>query len=122
MGLDMFLEKETSFFMNKVELKVGGKSVDSSRISKVTESVGYWRKFHEMHDWIVKNVQGGKDDCGRYWMDEDSLLELCEYLVTLKGKDGELDKEVNQTIQLITSLLGENNITEFSAFYYISSW
>lgn len=122
MGLDMFLEKETSFFQNKIELKIDGEEIESSRITKITESVGYWRQFYDMHKWIVKNVQNGEDDCGRYWIDEETMLELCEFLSTLKGKNKFDDDEINSTIELLTSLIGDNNITEFSAFYYNSSW
>jgi hypothetical protein len=122
MGLDMFLEKETSFFKNKIELKIDGVDVDTSRITKIVESVGYWRKFYDMHEWIVKNVQGSKDDQGRYWMDEETLLELCEFLSNLKATQPSDDEEIDEAIKLITSLIGENNITEFSAFYYTSSW
>jgi|688.fasta_scaffold856497_2 hypothetical protein len=122
MRLDMFLEKETSFFQNKIELKIDGEEIESSRITKITESVGYWRQFYDMHKWIVKNVQNGEDDCGRYWIDEETMLELCEFLSTLKGKNKFDDDEINSTIELLTSLIGDNNITEFSAFYYNSSW
>jgi hypothetical protein len=118
----MFLEKETSFFQNKIELKIDGEEIESSRITKITESVGYWRQFYDMHKWIVKNVQNGEDDCGRYWIDEETMLELCEFLSTLKGKNKFDDDEINSTIELLTSLIGDNNITEFSAFYYNSSW
>lgn len=122
MGLDMFLDRETSFFNNKLELKVDEKSMDTSRLTKITEAVGYWRKFNEMHDWIVRNIQGGNDDQGRYWIDEESVLDLCEYLDKLRGKSNQLDQEITMTIQLLTSLIGDDNITEFSALYYTSSW
>lgn len=29
----------------------------------IMKQVGYWRKANEIHNWFVKNVQDGEDDC-----------------------------------------------------------
>lgn len=38
--------------------------------------VGYWRKANQIHNWFVKNVQGGVDDCGYYGVTKEKLEEL----------------------------------------------
>ncbi len=35
--------------------------------------VGYWRKANQIHNWFVKNVQGGVDDCGYYGVTKEKL-------------------------------------------------
>jgi len=118
MGLDMFMQKQTDFFNNHLQLMVDGEIVNTSRLTTIIESVGYWRDFYPMHEWIVKNVQLGVDDKGRYWMCEDDILDLVDHL------DGEKSKYINQypeiepTIEKLKSYLAEDNITEFAAFYY----
>lgn len=44
----------------------------------VRATVGYWRKANQIHKWFVDNVQGGKDDCGTYYVDKGELEELHE--------------------------------------------
>jgi hypothetical protein len=53
----------------------------------------YWRKANHIHKWFVDNVQGGKDDCGNYYVSEEKLEELlhtCERILEdsklVKGK------------------------------------
>ena len=36
----------------------------------------YWRKANSIHNWFVKNVQGGTDDCGIYEVTFDQLMSL----------------------------------------------
>lgn len=48
----------------------------------IIEQVGYWRKANHIHDWFVKNVQDGEDDC-RYHNEVtkealEELLDVCE--------------------------------------------
>ena len=88
MGLDMYLSKKTYVenwnHMDKSELhdiivKKGGKirkDIKPDRISEITESVAYWRKANQIHNWFVDNVQGGEDDCREYYVDREQLQEL----------------------------------------------
>lgn len=50
--------------------------INVENISSVTEEIGYWRKANAIHNWFVKNVQGGTDDCGEYYVSKDKLEEL----------------------------------------------
>lgn len=52
---------------------------------RITEQVGYWRKANEIHNWFVKNVQDGEDDCGYH--NEvtkeilEELLDICQIVL-----------------------------------------
>lgn len=69
----------------------------------IVEDIGYWRKANEIHDWFVRQVQNGEDDC-RYHNEvtEDdlrALLIICKTvfdnskLVASKIKNGETYKD-----------------------------
>jgi len=49
---------------------------------RITEEVGYWRKANQIHNWFVKNIQDGVDDCNyhREVTEEDlnELLDICK--------------------------------------------
>ena len=62
----------------------------TSKISSIIYDVGYWRKVNCIHKWFVDNVQGGVDNCGRYLVDDEKLVELkglCEKLLANKNKE-----------------------------------
>ena len=118
MGLDMLMQKQTEFIQNSVMLQVDGEIVNSSRITSIIESVGYWREFYPMHNWIVENVQGGKNDQGRYWLTPDNIADLASHLGIVKLQNPEYAKECEATINQLHNYLNEDNITPFSAFYY----
>lgn len=62
----------------------------TSKISSIIYDVGYWRKVNCIHKWFVDNVQGGVDNCGRYPVDDEKLVELkglCEKLLANKNKE-----------------------------------
>ncbi len=86
MGLDMYLKKkiyvgakyEHRNVTGRVSLKIDGKplKVNQKKVSEIVEEVGYWRKANQIHNWFVKNVQDGEDDCGEYSVSIDQLEEL----------------------------------------------
>jgi hypothetical protein len=90
MGLDMYLSKKTyvkRWKHNKKEeqykvlVRKGGKpdpSFDYEKISNIEEEVMYWRKANAIHQWFVKNVQDGTDDCKEYEVETEKLQELLE--------------------------------------------
>lgn len=60
------------------------------------QSVGYWRKANQIHNWFVGNVQDGVDNCGKYEVTKEQLEELkrtCEEV--LKGSRLTKGKIVN---------------------------
>ena len=58
------------------ELYPDVKVSENASAIEVTITVGYWRKANAIHNWFVKNVQGGEDDCGNYYVSRDNLVEL----------------------------------------------
>lgn len=48
------------------------------------EQVAYWRKFNALHSWMVKNVQGGVDECQRSELSIDHIESLVNILKIIK--------------------------------------
>lgn len=44
----------------------------------VSIEVGYWRKANAIHSWFVNNVQDGRDECQRSYVEEEKLAELLD--------------------------------------------
>ena len=65
MGLDMYLYGANH--------KFDGETL-SSEIT--LEQVAYWRKHNAIHNWMVKNVQRGEDNCAMYSLTDFALKEL----------------------------------------------
>ena len=87
MGLDMYLKAKKDYYrseynkdqtendmVEKIALLTGLPVPDGSLSVEVTAV--YWRKANQVHDWFVRNVQDGKDDCGEYYVSRDRLREL----------------------------------------------
>jgi hypothetical protein len=85
MGLDMYLSAEkfiSGYDYNKDEnfekildlMKLDVQDVDRSATLDIT--VGYWRKANAIHDWFVKNVQHGTDNCQRAFVSREQMAEL----------------------------------------------
>ena len=91
MGLDMYLvgkrylsgfdeaDKKVAEAVGEMfsELKnIPGRFGTVSPVKQVEAEVGYWRKANAVHDWFVKNVQDGEDDCKSYYVSREKLEEL----------------------------------------------
>ena len=92
MGLDMYLNAKrymsphfdkgdadkqkaiADLFPELAELP--GRFGDKSPVKEVTAEVGYWRKANAIHDWFVKNCQGGEDDCRNAHVSSEDLAAL----------------------------------------------
>jgi hypothetical protein len=95
MGLDMYLTKETyvknwdwfkpeerwQITVHKGEVEE--KNIKPSRISDITEQMGYWRKANAIHKWFVDNVQDGVDECQKSWVSMDQLKQLLNVVQTV---------------------------------------
>lgn len=42
----------------------------------LTTEVGYWRKANEIHEWFVKHIQNGVDECNTYIVPKVALQAL----------------------------------------------
>jgi hypothetical protein len=119
MGLDMYLFAEKFFWKREKENDVVYEKIilqfpemKDQNLSRVIFEVGYWRKANQIHKWFVDNVQGGNDDCGRYFVSKKQLKELkeiCQKVLsetetidgavqngyTIEIKDDEIEKTIH---------------------------
>jgi len=106
MGLDMYLYKKT-YVQNwehtpderkhVITVKMGGKKrkdIKPERISEITESVGYWRKFNALHSWFVQELADGVDDCRELYVGEDGLKNALDVLQKVKTALDKAGKKV----------------------------
>lgn len=124
------------------------KGCDGSPHLNVQVCLAYWRKANAIHKWFVNNVQGGKDDCYKHYVNIANLKDLKEVCeLVLRHKDsGDQDKiiaehlppqdgfffgstvideyywyDLEDTIKQIDSILDNENVKDYD-FYYQSSW
>jgi hypothetical protein len=109
MGLDMYLsakryiskhfhegDSEKAEAIQKLfpELaNIQGRWGDASPVKEVTIDIGYWRKANAIHDWFVREVQGGEDECRPHYVSRDHLQQLkesCEEVLIKRSKASEL--------------------------------
>ena len=123
--------------------------VDISEMSDVAHDIygvnvevtcAYWRKANQIHAWFVKNVQGGEDNCGEYYVSHEKLKELlttCQQALFAKDPSllppqagfffGSYDidewywNDIKETIKKLKRVLELPEMSKLS-FYYTSSW
>ena len=90
MGLDMYFTARRTFWNYKDGDEEKAKQVQAlfpelpkdfdieTSGTQVSVNFGYWRKANAIHNWFVKNVQGGKDDCQESWLSPDDMLKLLD--------------------------------------------
>lgn len=148
MGLDMYLTAERYIWSseklisdevaNLLGLQLDGERM---RVNSVEAEAMYWRKANAIHKWFVENIQGGEDDCRRYYVEREQLTELrnmCAKLCTqremaeetLPTADGfffgstEYDEwywnDIEGTVQGLDKAL--EAFDDKWHFYYRSSW
>lgn len=86
MGLDMYLWKEVYIgaeyahrqMQVDIDIRKNGTKlpINKNKLYKVIEEAMYWRKANAIHNWFVQNVQDGTDDCGKYHVSIEQLIEL----------------------------------------------
>ena len=124
MGLDMYLWREIYVgaeythrgVTGSIELNYQGTRlpVNFKKVSTITEEAMYWRKANAIHNWFVEHVQDGQDDCRKYWVDIDKLIELRKTI-----------KKVLQNHKLANELLPTSagfyfGETDYDSYYYES--
>ncbi len=103
MGLDMYLRaskyiggwehgKDKAF--DKLVKLIGVAPTKDSPAFNVDVTIGYWRKANAIHNWFVKKVQDGKDECQEAYVTREQLTELkndcLKVLNTVETIDGTL--------------------------------
>lgn len=130
MGLDMYLEAGKSINLGQPEYEAArqhisdllgvpydtlfeGEDKDWRRITIDTD-IAYWRKANAIHNWFVRNVQGGRDECQRSYVSRDDLEALESLCIQLlESKDADLAEEL-----LPTSLGFFFGSPEYDEFYW----
>ena len=119
---------------------VNGLWGDNSCVQEVSIDAGYWRKANAIHDWFVKNVQGGEDECRPHHVSREDLTALkttCEQVLADKklARDllptasgfffgsTEFDqyyfRDLEETVKIVDRCLAMPTAWEFE---YRSSW
>jgi len=90
MGLDMYLYV-LHYFPHNEQDDANHKFQEAwSQLAQLGQLKGiiiegcYWRKANAIHNWFVKIVQNGVDNCGTYEVKRDKLVELrdtCEQIL-----------------------------------------
>ena len=82
----MYLEAEHYVSDWEDEGKILSEAIKASSVhglgsfepKNVTYQLAYWRKANAIHNWFVKNVQEGKDECQSSYVPKEKLVELRE--------------------------------------------
>lgn len=104
MGLDQYLEGkvyvgnkyrkgkdkvEVSFpkaESKNVTFKIkGNRKKYNDKLSEIVFEAGCWRKANQIHNWFVKNVQDGDDDCKAHYVTREQLQELLDIVNRVLG-------------------------------------
>lgn len=128
MGLDMYLSKTVSVknynfkkgIVNKVTVTQNGKphpNINPDKVGSVTEEVMYWRKANDIHNWFVKNVQDGNDDCKEYYVTVDNLKEL---LSTLKEAVEIMESSPTYYKEIVIGFNGSESVKDTVKVYDIN--
>jgi len=90
MGLDMYLRATTytannDYYQKNPEvfdevlqtLEMTPDELNPEMLSMtISIPVVYWRKENAIHSWFVQNVQDGTDDCAKYYVSREQLIDL----------------------------------------------
>lgn len=91
MGLDMYLERMPR---------------DKKPGDELNEEIGYWRKANQIHNWFVKNVQNGIDDCEYHSeVTKELLKELLATCQVVLNNCELVEGEVNNGYTLIDGIM-----------------
>jgi hypothetical protein len=156
MGLDMYLRAKTytannDYYQKNPEvfdevlqsLELTPDQLDPSMFTMtISIPILYWRKENAIHNWFVKNVQDGEDNCQEYYVSREALQELaetCQKVIVDKSLAHDLlptsegfffgttdydewyFEGLQKTDNRITKLLRSPQFKEYD-FYYQSSW
>jgi hypothetical protein len=161
MGLDMYLtqkvyigstwseEGRPGIFEIEQNLCNNILKIPMYKIKTIELEFLYWRKANAIHNWFVKNIQDGVDDCGEYYIKQEKLQDLYSDLTkAILSQDPTVIKptggfffgsaeindfywaELNRTAAQIKPIIDEwkkpydeqDPLISNSDFYYSSSW
>ena len=101
----------------------------------------YWRKANQIHNWMVKHVQSGTDDCGLYEVSISQIKKLKDTVTSVLNTRNtkklpptagfffgstEVDEwywaDLNDTQQYLDEMLTLSESNPQTKFYYYASW
>jgi hypothetical protein len=99
----------------KQQMALADGDLPHSNFGTLSLEVMYWRKVNAVHDWFVREVQGGEDDCKTYHVSRDKLAELLE--ICKRVTDNQDDQSVAE--ELLPSASGFFfGSTDYDEYYY----
>ena len=132
--------------LHQVSVKLNKKKVKHikpERVSYIIEQVGYWRKANQIHKWFVDKCQEGEDDCRTGYVPTEKLKELLDLCKKIKENPSEghtllpstggfffgstdYDEyyyhDIDKTIEILETVLGEDVGNSCVEYNYHSSW
>lgn len=109
MGLDMYLRK---YEKDEVVLNCDTSDENCYKCNGCKEEAIYWRKANQIHNWFVKNIQNGVDDCGYYEVSIEKLKELKELCGKVLEDNSLAEKLLPSTIGFFFGS------TEYDEYYF----
>ena len=72
--------RTTEFQSLLIETNFENAPIDDTLWSSYTVDypLAYWCKTNAIHNWFVQNVQNGVDDCDRYYVSAEQLVQLSD--------------------------------------------
>lgn len=79
MGLDHWLTAEVNIGAVWEHKGITGElHYQLLKLETIDYEIIQWRKANWIHNWFVKNVQNGNDDCGRYYLSREILEKFAK--------------------------------------------
>ncbi len=71
-----------------LKLEQAGKltTITPERPTYLLEEIACWHKANHIHRWFVENVQGGRDDCRDYYVDDSHLKDLLATVIKVLNR------------------------------------
>jgi hypothetical protein len=100
MGLDMYLNRKHYYggefrkekWSKGHTLKLGGefarkRKLNINSVDSISQSVAYWRKANQIHNWFVSECADGVDNCQPIRVHIDQLQELADTIEKVLKKE-----------------------------------
>jgi len=119
MGLDMYIKSKRNLWGISDESKEFQDNISAmfpelgdAKVDVVEAEIAYWRKANAIHDWFVKNVQDGKDDCQETYLEKDHLKSLLSVV-------NEVLQDTSKAPKLLPTTVGFFfGSTEYNEWYF----
>jgi hypothetical protein len=117
MGLDQYLRGRKYFWQAGNGRGSGARQLpgcpteDGFPVQEIVVALGYWRKHQDLHDWIVRNLAAGTDDCEPIDLTAEDIVKIMEavpviYASTLDHADPQQKKRfIDDTLEMFASAL-----------------